>query len=357
MTSPIDDPVGSLLGRAAFGQGGRAVQPRPLSRRLFLAGAAAGAATLGLTACGSGGNASAAAPSGVAGFPVTLTGKEGTATISAPPERVVALGFQRDAETVLALGVTPVAMTASVIFPSGVAPWAEPALPNRTPELLDTGDGLPFEKIAGLQPDVILATDSYELTDAYDRLTRIAPTVSYIEGPDSDTWQQRVELIGKVLGRGEQAEQVLTGTQNKIDQAVADNPAFAGKVFTFSYVAGGVLEALVGDDASVTFLEQLGLTISPEVAALPQSSEPGRAPISPENLGVLDTEVMIVAAQTDDDRRTFESNPLFPQLNAVKNGNYIPIPFPVAAAMGFPSPLSIPYALDGLVPAVARVLA
>ncbi|MDQ3761427.1 MAG: hypothetical protein M3460_06915 [Actinomycetota bacterium] len=36
-------------------------------------------------------------------------------------------------------------------------------------ELLNTGDGLPFEKIAGLRPDVILATDSYELADAYDQ--------------------------------------------------------------------------------------------------------------------------------------------------------------------------------------------
>ncbi|MGH3972028.1 MAG: iron-siderophore ABC transporter substrate-binding protein [Pseudonocardiaceae bacterium] len=356
MTNPTDDPVGSLAGRAALGRRGRALHPRPLSRRLFLAGAAAGAASLSLAACGNGGNSSAAAPSGAAGFPVTLTGKEGTATISAPPEQVVALGFQRDAETALALGVTPIAMTASVIFPSGIAPWAEAVLTNRKPELLNTANGFPFEKIAALRPDVILATDSYELTDAYDRLTQIAPTVSYVEGPDSDTWQQRVELIGKALGRAEQAKQVLADTQNKINQAATDNPAFAGKTFSFSYVAGGVLEALVGDDASVTFLEQLGLTISPKLVTLPES-EPGRAPISRENLGVLDAEVMIATAQTDEDRELLESNPLFSQLNAVKNGNFILIPFPVSVATGFPSPLSIPYALDNIVPAVAKILA
>jgi iron complex transport system substrate-binding protein len=309
-----------------------------------------------LTACGGGGDSSGAAPSGTAGFPVTVSGKEGAATVSAPPQRVVALGFQRDAETALALGVTPIAMTASVVFPSGIAPWVEAALANRKPELLNTGDGLPFEKIAGLQPDVILATDSYELTDAYGRLAQIAPTVSYLAGPDSDTWQQRVELIGKALGRDKQAEQVLAGTQNKIDQVVENNPSFAGKTFSFGYVAGGELSALVGDDASVTFLQQLGLKLSPEVAALSEA-EPGRAPISPEKLGVLEAEVMIVAAQTDDDRKFVESNPLFSQLNAVKNGNYISIPFPVAVAMGFPSPLSIPYALEEMVPAVAKVLA
>lgn len=355
MTGPIDETATNQVGWAALSQQARASRPRPLSRRLFLVGAAAGAATLGLAACGQGADSPAPGPSGAAGFPVTVTGKEGTATIAAPPERVVALGFQRDAETALALGVTPVAMSASVIFPSGITPWAEPVLTNRKPELLNTGEGLPFEKIAGLRPDVILATDSYELSDAYGRLAQIAPTVSYIGGPDSDTWQQRLELIGKALGRDEQAKQVLADTQNEISQAVTDNPAFAGKVFSFSYVAAGELRALVGDDASVTFLEQLGLMLSPKVAALPES-DPGRSPISPENLSVLDAEVMIVAAQTDDDRKLFESNPLFSQLNAVKNGNYIPIPFPVAAAMGFPSPLSIPYALDEMVPALAKVL-
>lgn len=356
MTGPIDETAANQADWAAPRQPGRVPRHRPVSRRLFLAGAATGAAALGLAACGRGTDAPAAAPSGAAGFPVTLTGKEGTATIPAAPERVVALGFQRDAETALALGVTPVAMAASVIFPSGITPWAQPALTNRTPELLNTGEGLPFETIAGLRPDVILATDSYELTDAYDRLAQIAPTVSYIGGPDSDTWQQRVELIGRALGRDEQAKQVLANTQNEIDRAVMNNPAFAGKFFSFSYVASGELRALVGDDASVTFLEQLGLTLSPKVAVLPES-DPGRSPISPENLAVLDAEIMIVAAQTADDREFFESSPLFPQLNAVKSGNYIPIPFPVAAAMGFPSPLSIPYALDGTVPAVAKVLA
>lgn len=355
MTNSTDETAASLAGRVALGQRGSAWGPKPLSRRLFLAGAAAGAATVGLAACGSGGNSPAAAPAGAAGFPVTVTGKEGTATISAPPERVVALGFQRDAETAAALGVTPIAMTASVVFPSGLAPWVEAVRMDRKPELLNTANGIPFEKIAALQPDVILATDSYELTDAYDRLAQIAPTVSYTEGPDSDTWQQRVELISRALGRDEQAKQLLADTQNKINQAITDNPAFGGKTFSFSYVADGVLQALVGDDASVTFLEQLGLKISPKVAALPES-EPGRATISPENLGVLEAEAMIVTAQTDDDRELFESNPLFSQLNAVKNGNYVLIPFPVSVATAFPSPLSIPYALDRIVPAVAKLL-
>lgn len=359
VTHLLDDTAAGPAGRAAPGRRGRARRDRTRSRRLLLA-SVAGAVSVGLAGCGGGSTAPAEAPSGSAssaeGFPVTLTGKEGTATISAPPQRVLTLGFQRDAETALALGVTPVAMASSPIFPSGIPPWTESALHGSKPEMLDTANGLPYEKIAGLQPDLILGTDSYELADAYDRLSQIAPTVSYLEGADTDTWQQRTELVGTALGRGQQAKQLVTDTENKVRQAAADNPGFAGKTVSFSIVSGGQIYTVLGDDASATFLKQLGLRISPQVEAQPESDTPGRALISPENLGVLDADLMIVTAPTEQDRRFLESSPLFSQLGAVRNGTYIPMDFPISVAMGFPSPLSIPYALDGMVPAISKAL-
>ncbi|MGH3933071.1 MAG: hypothetical protein ACRDTF_24210, partial [Pseudonocardiaceae bacterium] len=91
--------------------------------------------------------------------------------------------------------------------------------------------------------------------------------------------------------------------------------------------------------------------------AQPQSGNPGRANISQENLSVLDADIMIVTYTTDDDRTFFESSQIFQQLNAVKNGKYIPLDLSVALALGFPSVLAIPYALDRAVPAVAKALA
>ncbi|MGH3885650.1 MAG: iron-siderophore ABC transporter substrate-binding protein [Pseudonocardiaceae bacterium] len=338
-----------LVSRGPRGQLGT-----PLSRRLFLAGSAA----LGLAACGGNGSTTETPPAaGSTGFPVTLQGKEGTATIPAEPRRVIAVGFQRDTDTALALGVTPIAMVENALFPSLIAPWVEAELTGPKPELLNTGNGLPFEKIAGLRPDLILATDSYELTDNYARLAGIAPTLSYVDSVDSDTWQQRTTHIGKALGRDEQAQKIIADTEDKIKQAAQDHPAFAGKTFSVSAVAGGLLETVLEGDAAVTFLEQLGLRISPEVAALPQSGNPGRANVSLESLGVLNADIMFVTYTTDDDRTLIESNQVFKQLNAVKNGNYLPLDIPVALAVGFPSALSIPYGLDRTVPAIAKALA
>ncbi|MGH3963276.1 MAG: iron-siderophore ABC transporter substrate-binding protein [Pseudonocardiaceae bacterium] len=348
MTTCIDYTLDDLANLAASDRLGS-----PLSRRSFLAGTAA----LSLAACGGNGSTTETPPAaGSTGFPVTLTGKEGTATIPAEPQRVIAVGFQRDTDTALALGVTPIAMVENALFPSLIAPWVEAELPDRKPELLNIDNGLPFEKIAGLRPDLILATDSYELTDNYARLAEIAPTLSYVDSVDSETWQQRTTHIGKALGRDEQAQKIIADTEDKIKQAARDHPAFAGKTFSVSAVGGGQLETVLKGDAAVTFLEQLGLRISPEVAALPQSGNPGRANVSLENLGVLDADVVFVTYVTDDDRALIEANPIFQRLDAVQSGNYLVLGLPVALAMGFPSPLSIPYGLDRTVTAVAKVL-
>jgi iron complex transport system substrate-binding protein len=352
VTSPIDG-TDDLVRRPVPGWLGK-----PLNRRLFLAGAAAGAATLGLTACSDDRSAPPTpTAAGSGGFPVTVVGKEGTATIPALPQRVVALGFERDAETALALGVTPIAMSESSLYPNLIAPWTEAKLTGSKPELLNTSEGFPFEKIVGLRPDVILATDSNTLADNYARLTQIAPTVSYIQSVESDTWQQRTDLIGKVLGRSEQAQTVITETEDKIKKAAQDNPTFAGKTVSFTVVAGREVYTVLEKDTSGTFLKQLSLTISPKVTALPESSYPGRALVSLENLGVLEADVVIVTYQSDDDRTFLEASQLFQQLNAVKNGAYIPLDLVVSVAMAYPSPLSIPYALEGMAPSVAKALA
>lgn len=253
--------------------------------RQFLAGGAALAALL--AGCGRP-TAEAPAGSGAPGFPRTLEGKEGSTTIPAEPRRVVAVGFQRDADTVLALGAAPIAISKDTRFSrSGIVPWVEAVLTEPRPQLLNTVAGMPFEEIAALRPDLILATDDYDLAANWARLSAIAPTLSYLQGPAVDTWQQRNLHIGRALGREKQAQ-----------QAIAD------------------LEARV-----------------------------------------LEADVVLMSYVGDDSRALLESNPVFQQLNAVRNGNYIATERPVSAALGFPSVLSIPYGLERTVAAIARVLA
>lgn len=323
------------------------------TRRQFLIGGASLAALL--AGCGNSTDREQAA-TGSAGFPRTLKGKEGPTTIPAEPSRVVAVGFQRDTDTAIALGVTPVAMSEnSAIFPSGVAPWVEAALTASTPPLLDTAEAMPFEQIAALRPDLILATDDYALADNFAKLTGIAPTLSYLEGPEADTWQQRTVHIGRALGRERQAQQAIDDVEALVQRTARANPGFAGRTFSRGYVDGGQIRAVTGD-VSQTLFEQLGLRLAPAFAALPQGDTPGRSVVSPENLGVFEADVMLVSYVADDDRSFLESNPLFQQLDVVRDGGYIRTEQRVSAALAFPSVLSIPYGLERTVAAIAAVL-
>lgn len=328
----------------------------PFRRRLFLAGAA-GVAMLGLQGCSGGSTTETPLATGSAGFPVTVQGKEGTATVSRLPQRVIAVGLQRDADTAVALGVTPIAIPENASFDSLIPPWLEPELNDPQPELMNAENGIPFEKVAGLRPDLILATDSFSLADDYARLAQIAPTVSYLEGPNTDTWQQRTLLIGKALGRDEQAQKIVADTEGRIRQAADAHPAFVGKTVSFTIVVGREIYTVLDGDTSMTFLQQMGLRISPEVAVQPESSTEGRALVSLENVGVLDADVMLITYPAADDRTFLESSQLFQQLDAVKNRAYVPLDFQVAVALGFPTPLSIPYGLDRAVTEVAKALA
>ncbi len=257
----------------------------------------------------------------------------------------------------LALGVTPTGMVRHDSFESGSAPWVEAALGKARPEIFDGATGLPFEKIAALRPDLIVATDDYGLADNFARLSQIAPTVSYVDGVESDTWQQRATHIGQALGREAATEQLIVDITAKVMEAALANPGFAGKTLSYFYASQGEIRAITGGDAGLALLRQLGLTISPKLAGLPQADSPGRSSVSPENIGLLDADVMLASYPTDADRTFFESNPLVPRLNAVRGGTYVIIDQPVSVALAFPSVLSIPYALDRTVTAIADALA
>ncbi|MGH8967721.1 MAG: iron-siderophore ABC transporter substrate-binding protein, partial [Actinomycetes bacterium] len=77
-----------------------------------------------LAACGADAPTPPPAPSDGT-FPVTVEHAFGTTTIERAPERVVALGVT-DADPVLALGTTPVAVAGYSFYPeTGLGPWAQ----------------------------------------------------------------------------------------------------------------------------------------------------------------------------------------------------------------------------------------
>ena len=119
------------------------------------------AAALMATACATSPAPDAAAPAGGAAggaFPVSIPHKFGSTEITAEPQRVVAVGLLEQ-DALLALGVVPVATTEWFGgYPGAIHPWAQDALGSAAPpEVLTNTDGIQFERIAALQPDLIIA--------------------------------------------------------------------------------------------------------------------------------------------------------------------------------------------------------
>jgi iron complex transport system substrate-binding protein len=190
------------------------------------------------------------------------------------------VGFN-EADFALALGVVPVGVR-DVIgeYAEESRPWAQEALGGATPEVVG-GNELELEKVAALQPDVILGMYSFIDRATYERLSGIAPTVAPPSETVAATWQEQTRITGRALGLTERAEQVVADTEARFAEARAANPEFAGKTLAAGFVVGGETYALGTDDLRTQLFSDLGFT-------LPATS----TTLSRELLGELDKDVL-----------------------------------------------------------------
>ena len=282
--------------------------------------------------------------------------KFGDVEVPADAERIVALGWG-DAETALALGVQPVGASDWLAFGGeGVGPWAE-GMYDEAPEIIGTMEP-EYEKIAALEPDLILDVKSSGEEERYERLTQIAPTVGIPEGGESylTSLDEQVELIAEALGKEEEGEQLLADVEAKFDEASEANPEFDGKSVTVSAYTSEGWGAYVSESERVQFMETLGFEAKPEIDEL--GGEGFSRDISDENLAVLDADLMVtlpiylpVSDVTDQE--------LFQKIPAVEDGRAIVFndeQEDIRSAFSLNSILSIPFAIDEMTPLITEAL-
>ncbi|MCA1220106.1 iron-siderophore ABC transporter substrate-binding protein [Streptomyces sp. 8L] len=321
--------------------------------------AAAVALCLTVAGCSSGTpSSSRSAPSdagtstGAPAFPVTIGSSVGEATIPARPKRVVTIGWGSQ-DAALALGVVPVGMqdmSGDTADKTGILPWDTPKLKGAKPELLKyvTGE-VPYERIAALHPDLILAVDSGLTKEQHEQLSRLAPTVGFPGKPWLTSWQDQLRLVGKALGKSAQAAALERSTAKLISDAKARHPEFAGKTIAFgSGTTAGSYNLYLSSDSRVQLLHELGFTVSP---SLPSKASSFAEQLSLENLDSVDSDVLVSWYLAEPVRKKLESNPLFQRMPAVEHHGYVPLTDPVMVyATSAVSVLSLPWMLDRYVP-------
>jgi iron complex transport system substrate-binding protein len=308
---------------------------------------AAALLALALTACGDDEEPATPASESPAAessaFPVSVEHKFGTTEIEQAPERVVTVGYT-DQDITLALGVVPVGVGD---FLGGYdwrkRPWAQDALGGADPEVVG-GQEINFEAVAAQRPDLIFAINAGLKKADYDKLSQIAPTVAQ-SGDYIDfgmPWDEQTLLVGKALGREQQAEQVVADVKAKFAAVRKAHPEFEGKTAILAYGGPDGYGAYATQDTRSRFLTDLGFKVPEKIDEL--AGDSFYVQFSQEQFRLMDQDVVVMyGAQKD-----ILANPVFSRLDAVKEDRviYVDLTDQFAGALGFASALSLPWLLD-----------
>lgn len=292
-------------------------------------------------------------------FPVTIAHEFGETTIEAEPTRVVSIGFT-DHDTLLALGVEPIAIRAWYGDHEFVWPWAEEALGDLEPVVLPSDD-LNFEQIAALEPDLIVGQYIGLEEAEYETLAQIAPTIAQPADHPSfgAPWQLMARNIGTAVGRADEADALIDGIEQRFEDIRDANAGFAGVELAYAGVYGTDQPTYyVETDGSTRMrvLQDLGFVVPDELAAL--GDDAFYHDISAERLDLLDQDVVLWEPAVLELLPAVESNPLYKTLGVAQEGRDIFMTDPqVAGAMAHSTVLSLPLVLDFLEPELARVVA
>ena len=302
------------------------------------------AAALLLSACGGGSSAAPAAseaPASGAGA-VTITHKFGTTTVPANPTRVLTVGFNEQ-DFAIALGVEPVGVREFLGYDAPQRPWLPEGLRGKALPTVGSQE-IAFEQVAALAPDLILGINSYMDQATYDKLSALAPTVAQSDAyADGGTpWDEQTRQTGAALGKAPEAEQLVTDVKARFDQVRSANPSFAGK--SASFLLGGDqagVYSLSQSDYRTGWLTELGFTVPEEDAT-----------VSLERLDAVDADVVMAEGLPD----SVTGSRLWGAVDAVREDRFVDFgrfDQDFAAALGFNSPLSLPFVLTEAEPRLA----
>lgn len=311
----------------------------------------------GLVACGGdddGGDAAGASgaetadePGGdEAGGPVTIEHRYGETTLDGPPERIVSLDNQWT-DVLVALDAPLVGAALDPVIEGGRYPWQD-GIPASV-EPIPVTDTIPYEAVAALEPDLIVITWGAPDAVDYETLSGIAPTIPLLGDREVDRWQDIAEVAGEVLGDPDGAAQLVADVDALTADLRAELPGLDGRTYALAnYVPGDAIYVVADpDDGASQLFAELGMSIDPELLAL-ADGETGRVELSLERVDELDADMLILLTNGAEP----SDIPGYDNLPAVQAGSVAVLDLAEVTGLNTPSPLSIPYSLEAIRPAL-----
>jgi iron complex transport system substrate-binding protein len=326
--------------------------PEQWSRRGFLrAGAAAGLLVVAApAACSS----HKPAPTGTGGSqPVTISHVFGETTVPEPPKRVVSAGFTEQ-DDLLALGVVPIAITNWFgDQPFAVWPWAREKLGDAKPVVLNLDNGIRVQQIAGLKPDLIVATDAGVDEDTYQKLSAIAPTIPQSDGyAFFEPWKEQATAIGRAVFQPDRMKSLINGVDQGFAGVADKYPQFKNKKVL-------LLQGKLHQDNVVAtigwgteFLTRMGLAVADSINPFAVDQLRAFIPRDKINPVLGAAELLIWTTDDENDQTALLANP---DVAALRERSLFTTK-DQAGAIAFASPLSFPLVADQLPPLIAKIL-
>lgn len=219
-------------------------------------------------------------------------------------------------ETLLALGVAPIAATELVQFRKIAV---EPEVPQHVADLGLRGSPN-YEMLRLCQPDLIVSSPWFAWAE--NNLSRIAPVARYSiyepGRPPYDQAEQVTRALGERLGRSQQALSCVVATSNEIEQARLRLARKTGRsLFVINLGDARHFRVFGPDSMFGDVIQRLGFA-----NAWPRPTSYGAAaPIPLEALAeVPEASIVIVSPVPPEARGTFAESPLWKAIPAVREG-------------------------------------
>ena len=233
--------------------------------------------------------------------------------------RIVVIGEDFLLADVLAMGVVPIAATATLNDKfTGIERDTSAIQPLPSTEAN-------FELLASLKPDSIITTEDILNYVDKDLLDGIAPT-SVISG---ESWRERVVNLGEILNALSQAEALLADYDSAISNARVELGGDISISLATIYPGATIAVWVDGPSNIPQTILDMGIELSPDINSYP-NAEYGRAYISTETIGDLSSPIIILSQSTavegeDESLRNVQSNSLWKTLPAVSSGKVFTI--------------------------------
>ncbi len=291
-------------------------------------------------------------------LPVTIDHRYGSTTIDTTAARIATLG-PGDADTLLALGITPTTMVpfSDPTEKTVVTPWNKDLLGDNRPVILAGASqdlASAVTKAIATNPQLIVAVNNAVTQNVYDNLAKVTDTIvrpaQY--GDWQVPWTASTTEIGTAVGKPEETKKLVADTQQKFADAKSANPQLAGRTgaVVLGSPGGGVSIYSPGDGRG-QILANLGMTFP---ASLNSSITNGfYGSISDENLNLLNGLDKLVVTDYAGSTEKLKANPAFANLDIVKRGDVVYVDAETGSAMSVPTVLTIPWVLQKLVPQLA----